>query len=289
MILWFILFLIIVIISFILAYQSMRDFQEKPFTVKGVENSLFLIRHPQNFTIDMLTAIHGLVLTEKHIISIERLVKGTRSALVIFGPKQLLQSLTLQLHLLELEEYAKMDRTKITAWEMGVKDPFFFHTQPLPEVFTNLPTLQEDEQFWLQMVLQPTKEGWQIEGNKLIKEPLLDTFMRIIGFPIAQKSYHLAVKKTVVSDPNIRNLIIHKSMQKAYQVQMRAVVVSFNDQRRKELVNMLENIAPSVLVKIPKPISSTQMFDLYQERSIPSANMNPLIFTTEEIYQLILK
>lgn len=164
MILWLVLFLIIIAISFILAYQSMRDFVEKPASLK-VEYGLFLIRTPLNLNTEILQILRARLTKDSQILSLEKLFKGGRSALVIYGPKLALESLS-QLNLLELEEYTKVNESQFQAWEIGVKDSQQstgnpstpFRASGGQAVFGDMPQLQESEQVWWQMVLQPVKD-----------------------------------------------------------------------------------------------------------------------------------
>lgn len=109
----------------------MRDYQEVP---EG-ENGLFLIRQSQHLK-DMLNSGTNLVL--------ERLFKGKKAALVVFGQKQILEKYKGHLGLLELEDYTNVDKTQVVAWEIGVKE--------IKEgIFQDLPVLQDTEQFWWQV------------------------------------------------------------------------------------------------------------------------------------------
>ncbi|EKD84968.1 MAG: hypothetical protein ACD_38C00123G0003, partial [uncultured bacterium] len=89
MILWLILFLLIIGISFILAFRSMKDYQEIPKASK-VEYGLFLIRRTDSFDAGVLGSIGKFMLDNSLIISLERLFKGNKAALTIFGPKEIL-------------------------------------------------------------------------------------------------------------------------------------------------------------------------------------------------------
>src|SRR3989338_11196841 len=100
MILWVVLFVLVVTISFVLAAKSMRDFTEVAH--KGEEYSLFLIRQNTGLNVQLLNSIHDNLLSSGSIISFERLVKGQKSALAVFGPKKLLMSYKDFLNLLEL-------------------------------------------------------------------------------------------------------------------------------------------------------------------------------------------
>lgn len=152
MILWLALFLLIITISFILAYQSMRDFHENPKKTK-IEYGLFLIRSPLNLTTDFLDFIHSKI-SKEGLISLERLFKGKQSALVIFGPKDILISLNESLNLLELEDYTQVNEVNVSGWEVGIKNPPQFQKHEISNLFTNMPQLEDHEQFWWQIILR---------------------------------------------------------------------------------------------------------------------------------------
>lgn len=157
MIVWLILFLMVVGISFILAYRSMKDYLEVPQKSKA-GYGLFLVRQTQAFTLGFLESIHEHLLKEGLIVSLERLFKGGKSALTIFGPKNMLEGYLPQLDLLELEDYAEgIDSKDYFAWEVGLKEGDS-HIQNIGSLFGDLPTLRGEEQFWCQMTLLP-KQG----------------------------------------------------------------------------------------------------------------------------------
>lgn len=182
----------------------MRDFQQKP-SQTGVEYALFLIRSPEKLTKELLDNLHQAILNTDHIVTLERLFKGSRSALVIFGPKPFLQKASEYLNLLELEEYSKTDPAQVVAWEVGTKDEQAFHQSP-PAVFANLPTITDTEELWMQLVLRPTEKNifetqmrWvfispnaerrvsvpqelgQLDQGKLVKLPRPYTSTQILG------------------------------------------------------------------------------------------------------------
>lgn len=152
MILWVALFLLVVLISFILAYRSMRDFQLTPTKI-GIEYGLYLIRNPPGLTGDILDQLGGS-LDDGLIFSLERLFKGQRAALVIFGPKELLKNTSDRLNLLELEDYTQVDENEISGWEVGLKDGRGLFSDESGKVFENMPHLLENEQFWWQINLK---------------------------------------------------------------------------------------------------------------------------------------
>lgn len=147
MILWVLLFVLVVAISFVLAVKSMRDYQEIP-TQTGEQYALFLIRKPQALSKELLSAIHEDLLNSGLIISFERLIKGIKAALVVFGPKKVLAVYKDHLDLLELEDYTNVNPEQFAAWEVGIKHP------DVP----NFPTISGDDQIWWQLILSAGKD-----------------------------------------------------------------------------------------------------------------------------------
>lgn len=148
---WLLLFVIIIIVSFLLAYQSMRDFQEGPRTSRE-EYGLFLIRSLPALDQKLLEDLHAQLRKKVATLSFERLTRGNQVALVVYGPKKLLQSFQGPLNLLELEDYAHQYQDNLTVFEVAKKD----QTVPITgNIFQNLPKLESGEQFWWQIVLQP--------------------------------------------------------------------------------------------------------------------------------------
>lgn len=151
MILWLALFLLVIAISLVLALASMRDFQELPNS--QIKYGLFLIRQPAQFSADILNLIYTQIAQEGLSISLERLFKGKKSTLVIFGPKKVLETLG-KLDLLELEDYVGPERGDVSAWEVGVKSNK--DNSPIKRFFKDLPPLDVEEEFWWQIVLGPS-------------------------------------------------------------------------------------------------------------------------------------
>lgn len=152
MILWVMLFALIIAISFLLAFLSMQDYQEVPETNK-VEYGLFLIRKTDEFKADILHAIRQEMLKNNFIISIERLFKGNKAALTIFGPKDILDQFSQELNLLELEDYTlDLNTDHISAWEMGIKNSNSSKLQ-VSNFFKNFPLLEAEDQFLWQVIL----------------------------------------------------------------------------------------------------------------------------------------
>ena len=153
MILWIILFLLVVGISFLLALRSMRDYQEIPQT-KTTEYGLFRIRQIENFDENILNSLREHINAESLILSIERLFKGKQTALVVFGPKKVLGNFADRLNLLELEDYAAdLNHEDTSTWEIGMKNSKNISSENLNNIFKNMPELAGEDQFFWQVVL----------------------------------------------------------------------------------------------------------------------------------------
>lgn len=157
MIIWLMLFLLIIGISFILALRSMKDYQEIPKDSK-VEYGLFLIRQTENFDASILDSIGKLILEGSLIISLERLFKGKKVALTIFGPKNILDKFREGLNLLELEDYTlDLDSKNVSIWEVGVKGAVKPNLDSPNNIFKSLSELGDEDQFFWQVVLGAKK------------------------------------------------------------------------------------------------------------------------------------
>lgn len=168
MVFWIILFLLIVGISFVLAFRSMKDYQEIPET-KRLEYGLFLIRQTEKFTASTLDSIGELLIDAGLIISIERLFKGTQAALTIYGPKVIMGKFTPVFNLLELEDYASgFDIGDISIWEVGQRDQKK-HSEGFNSIFQNLSQMGQDDHFCWQVVLGPKKEKGNISFKTQIR------------------------------------------------------------------------------------------------------------------------
>lgn len=154
MILWLALFLLVIAVSFILALQSMRDYQNIPQQSKA-EYGLFLIRQTEKFSSKALDSIREILREDANlIVSIERLFRGSEAALTIFGPKKILDKFASEFSLLELEDYTQnLESQHISVWEVGVIDAGQFKSGSLDNIFDNLPVLESEEQFFWQVVI----------------------------------------------------------------------------------------------------------------------------------------
>lgn len=170
MILWLLLFLLVIGISFILAFRSMRDYQEIPQKT-DVDYGLFLVRQIKNFDVKLLDSIRQEVLTEKAIVSLERLFKGRQTALTIFGPKNILSKFQNELDILELEDYTtEFTDNRVYVWEVGARATAKLNPDHFNEIFSNLPQLEAWEQFFWQVILN--KNQVQIRAAVFSEDPI---------------------------------------------------------------------------------------------------------------------
>lgn len=151
MLIWVILFLVVMGVSFVLAFRSMGGYHEVPSV--SVPFSVFLVGNPQAFSLGTLRRIHEAALKGKFILSFERLFKGSRRALVVFGPVGILRPFSLELGLSEIEDYSRKAIDGMRAWEVGGKS-LQTPMEPL-DILSYIPALLEGEEFWWQVALRP--------------------------------------------------------------------------------------------------------------------------------------
>lgn len=158
MIIWLIAFLLIIIVSFLLALRSMKDFQEVEVSEK---TGVFLIKNHSAINQFLV----GLSTMPEATVSLEKLFKGSKAAYVVYGDKEILNKFP-DLDLLELEDYSKQVFAKqdlpFSAWEMGTKDETNMHRKLAEEhpLFNGV-LMQDTEQLWWQIVLHSEKEGFK--------------------------------------------------------------------------------------------------------------------------------
>ena len=87
-------------ISTYLAYLSMRDYYDLP--EKEKDYSLFLIRNPEALGENVFSKL----LKESDMISFERLFRDSRSSVVLYAPKEILEKFP-EFKPLEIEDYTK--------------------------------------------------------------------------------------------------------------------------------------------------------------------------------------
>lgn len=263
MILWLVLFALVIAISFVLALQSMADFQESPQHFDN-EYGLFLIRNTAGLNAAVLESLHNQIIKEGYIVSLERLFKGMRSALVIFGPKDILANFSSQLNLLELEDYVQVDQRHTQAWEVGVRvsKSGASESQRIESFFNSFPMLEQAEQFWWQLTLQAETGGFKMPN-----------FKAILGRPNMQSE--------------VDYLMARKGKNRSFKSQIRAVVFCQDQNRRRKLSEILQSLPSGHLTKVPKPFTSDQIVEFYKSRSLGKDEANPVL-TTEEVLKLSL-
>lgn len=187
MILWVVLFILIIAISFVLAFRSMKDYQEIPQQGKA-EYGLFLIRKPSGFNTMFLDELLIKTKGVNLIVSIERLFKDKKSALLLFAPKNILQNFFDQLDLIELEDYTPSLSVKDTVvWEVGFKKNI--PNEIMPNIFSAFPDLLGNDQFFWQVILGGKRT--QIRAVLYSEDParlqMLATALQQLGIPMLHK------------------------------------------------------------------------------------------------------
>lgn len=173
-IIWVALFIIIISVSLILAVRSMRDYAETPVH-SDTHYSLYLIKNEAGLDEDVLESIDQIINQKRLIVSFERLYKGSKQALVVYGPVVILKQFADTLNLMELEDYSLKYSdpipSGILSWEISSHD---FHKTDRPILdLTKMPvTLNDTEELWWQLVLQP-----KCEKNGL--QPLFKALIRV--------------------------------------------------------------------------------------------------------------
>ena len=224
---WIILFLIVLVISFILALISMRDFPQSSQDLK-TKYSLYLIRQTRNLTAEYFDTLHKSLARTSFFVSFERLIKGRKSAICLFAPAEVADE-SPTLDLLELEDYTlDISDEQSSVWEVGLKTPKS-GLKITDSLFKNFPQLQSSEQFFWQVIVKPKSGG--------------------------------------------------------FSCQIRAAVFSTDSKRRADLVKKLISLGGD-LVKVPKPFSSSQLLNFYQNRTFLPHKLNPQL-SNDEILRLI--
>ncbi len=161
MLIWIALFLIVLAISLVLAIQSMADYETRPAHF-STPYTLFLVTKEKELNQDILQDLHRSLLQKGFILSLERLFRGGRRALVLYGPSAILKPLSGRLGLIELEDYSKREIKPgqgVVAWEVGRKAQD--DKLVVGNIFQNIPEFTEEEEFWWQVVTQPTKDSFK--------------------------------------------------------------------------------------------------------------------------------
>lgn len=175
MIIWAVLFIIIVLISLVLAIRSMHDYAEMPVHSE-MPYSLYLIKNRAGLDEKILESIDQIINQKRLIVSFERLYKGSKQATVVYGPVVILKQFTEVLDLMELEDYSLKYNNPlpagILAWEISSKN-YQKTEKPILDLIKSPIVLKESEELWWQLVLQP-----KCEKNGL--QPLFKSLFRVV-------------------------------------------------------------------------------------------------------------
>lgn len=159
MIFWIILFILVVAASLILAFQSLKESSPINPIYHPQNYGVFLIRQKPQLTEQFLQYLYNIC-SFGEVVSIEKLFKGSESALIMHVSKSTVSRLANLIDLLELEDFTNIDQSQIAVY-----------------TGQNLvaPILEKDEQFWVQVLLKkssPEKtsraQSYQIALNKMI-------------------------------------------------------------------------------------------------------------------------
>ncbi len=174
---WIILFFIIILVSAVLAFRSMKDYEEFPDSV-GL-NSLFYIGNPSAFSEGLLDRLHGVFSEKKQFFSLEKLNKGSEAALAIFGPAEM-EDLFPELKLVEIEDYLGEAGSELLAVSKAVTvnqsltwliDPKSSFKNPEHDLKIEI---KENQKLFLQAVCVPeinAKTGFQCTLRLMAVDP----------------------------------------------------------------------------------------------------------------------
>ena len=159
-----ILFIAVLVISFFLAYRSMSSFQQYPSKLQSY--SLYLIKNIKELNFDTLEKLHNLSLSSQHQFSLEVLFKGNQAALALYAPATFAQAT--QLQLLEIEDYLESNSLNLPANKTTVNEIYGWVIAPknnpkkilnVSQDFLRMIDLEASQKFFWQMVLLAVKNG----------------------------------------------------------------------------------------------------------------------------------
>lgn len=185
---WLIIILAIVIVSFVLAIRSMRTYKEIPTT--KYPYGVFLIQN-ESLVLEngILNKLYEFCAQSNAIVSLERLFNGSQKALVLFAPQNIGQFIP-ELALLEIEDYLtkntsqSITKNNAVVWSIKPKDESALILKP--EFMKNV-QLNSNQNFFWQIIMTAAKKDFHFQVN--IKSMIID--------PDVQKRVELA--KTINS------------------------------------------------------------------------------------------
>ncbi len=185
-------FIIVILISFWLARSSMKDYKEGVKNYKN-EYGLFLVRNSVALNHECLSLIRAKIVLTDDFFSLERLLKGQESALVIFGPKGVLAGFVPTLNLIELEDFTvSVSKANLSVAELGVKAGNGVGLD-FTSIFDEIESLSNEEQIWTQVVMKADKNSQnltaliriavlsydQVRRNKIMGSIIKTPFVKI--------------------------------------------------------------------------------------------------------------
>lgn len=191
---WIIIILVIVIVSFFLALRSMRNFQEIP--TSKFPYSIYLIRNEHLLQNGVLNKLYDFCNESNAVISIERLLKGTQKALVLYAPQNVGQFVP-ELELLEIEDYiekeAKGDQKKTSVDEVITWGYYPASELNIHELFLKDVTIEDTQNIFFQLILNATKRENHFQLN-----------LRVM---VADDNVHKRVELARMTDQYISNAL----------------------------------------------------------------------------------
>lgn len=247
----------------------MRNYREVPSP--KLSYGVFLIRNELGLTDGLIKTLYQSLLVERSIISLERLFKGEKTALVIFAPHQVILKYQTVLNLLELEDYSQnINLDAVSIWDVAATADFDNLGQ-FNKLKESSEHLQENDQFFWQLVLQPTKQDF-----------FEKVFRRLNSFFAGE--YQQALKKRLKTLPKI-----NQDEKEQFLASIRAVLTVSDQQRRKDLELILGKIgSESGLVAIPSIYPTSQRVKFYQERSLFYDPGRHFVLTVKQLVLLVL-
>ena len=163
---WVIAFFIIILISSVLAYRSMRDYEEFPDILSL--NSLYFIGNPSNLTPEVIKRLHDFFVAQKQFFSLEKLIKGKEKARILYGPRDLGKDFP-ELNLVEIEDYlaGENEYSPDSAKKTNVNQALTWLIEAKNNPKKNLVvgselndlTVEENQKVFLQSVLMPIEKS----------------------------------------------------------------------------------------------------------------------------------
>lgn len=251
---WVIIFLLIAIVSFVLALRSMVNFRQNPKDLSS-DWGIFLIGKPENLTDELLDSLYQVCLKKRLIISLERLFKGNRSALVVFGERSIINQFSQTLSLLELEDYLPANEKNVLIWDYSVKRGTKLNYDINLKSVEKL-DLKDNEQFFWQITMQPL-------GNKL-DQILFKMYKKLLGCNAS--NFTQDNDKLFIS--NIRGVLLSDSIKKG-EDRFNKIAQQFN------------------LVVTPSPFKSFQRLDFFQTRQVLYGAKLAILINSKHILPLI--